>query len=188
MSYRFFQEENFYNLCGLVNAHIETAQIPFKQGIRLRIALQIGANKQAILEVDNLSRYSIPKMSPNFKSPIQLVIIRNCLFIGEKTVLGRMYYHFKVHDTARRYIWISSQRKDFWEAPRDCTSEQLVLEKSPGSIFGKSVLAVDKEIKLSQLIDGRSWQEWVREANLMEETFAITARVVDNPSEMPMHM
>ena len=187
MSNNVFEQGKVYTLLGLVNAPTEIAQIPFRKGVRLRIALQIGmrgSTRQTIVEIDNNSRCSIPKTAPNYASPVQLMIIRNCLFVETNFIKGKNFSHFKVMDLPNRFVWISNPRKDFWQNSIDSNC----LERSSGSVFGKTVESTEKDFFISQLIDGYTLQEWAHEAYLIKEESLVTAKDGEDLSKLPMQM
>ena len=190
MSENEFEQGKMYTLCGLVNAPTEVAQIPFKKGVRLRIALQIkmrDSAQQTIVEIDNKSRCSLPKTAANYASPVQLIIIRDCIFVGANFIKGKNFSYFKVMDLPNRFVWISNSRKDFWQNPIDLNCSKHVCERSSGSVFGKAVKSTEKDVLFSHPIDGYMLQEWAQQAYLIKADSLVTAKDGEDMSKLPMH-
>jgi len=109
-----------YSLSGLINANV--VQIPYLSGKLLqRVAIITPRGTQILLEIWNSSKKCQPIFSKHWQI-LQFIFAKNCAYHGISDVgsPGANVHIFRMSQFAAeksRYIWLSSDRKTFWETP-----------------------------------------------------------------------
>ena len=154
------------NIVGIIDADYEVVSYKDQPGITtFRISLQIGHRDliQALVEIHCPNTASEPKLAPNFRS-FQLFMAKNCKFSGTKVHKGLSVDNFRINATTLddRFIWLSNSRMNFWTCPfgEPYNPKACVLDKSEGSVFGKNVRDIEKDITCYQPRAGPELGPW----------------------------
>ena len=106
-----------YNVGGIINS--EPQFIPYQSGkVLQRISLLTPKRSIIVVEIWSSSKIMEPKFSPDWPD-FQMVFAKNAKYHGVANICEHQVHVFRISQKhpERRFIWISSEDKNFWASP-----------------------------------------------------------------------